>query len=231
MADSSIGGKVGVDLEGGKNLVGHFWHPARVFVDPACLETLPPRERISGWVEIIKHGIIADARHFGWLERNARRLLDLKPASMEEILARSLRIKARIVRRDERESEYRMVLNYGHTVGHAIETLTGYRKFIHGEAVAKGMAVEGRIARNLGLWKDADLHRQNCLLERLGANISFPDLPVRDVLRVLGRDKKAAAGEVRFPLPRRIGAMHTREGKVGIQVHRRVILGAIREAS
>ena len=231
MVDSSIGGKVGVDLPEGKNLVGHFWHPARVFVDPTCLETLPERQRRCGWAEVAKHAVIADREHFVWLEKNVRRLLGLKPKAMIDVLATSLQIKSRVVRKDERESDWRKVLNYGHTIGHALESLTDYRLYTHGEAVAIGMAVEGRVAVALGFWPGSALARQNRLLEALGFDLSVPSIPPRDLLRALRRDKKVAHGEVTFALPRRIGAMKTVEGKVGVRVERRVILHALRESS
>lgn len=231
MVDSSIGGKVAVDLPGGKNTVGHFWQPRGVFVDPSCLETLPLRERRCGWVEMVKHGIIADRSHFDWLERNAGRLLRLRGKSVEEILAGSLRIKARVVAKDERETGLRMILNYGHTIGHAIESTTRYRKYTHGEAVAIGMNVEGRIARILGCWKEEDLLRQNRLLRRLGLKISFPPLPARKLLAALRHDKKVARGVVAFVLPRRIGAMQTEGGRFGLSVDPKVVTQAIREAT
>ena len=231
MVDSSVGGKVAVDLPEGKNILGHFWHPSRVFVDPTCLDTLPERQRRSGWAEVTTHGVIADKNHFDWLERNARRLLRLEPGSMTGVLATSLGIKARIVRRDEREGDLRMMLNYGHTVGHAIESLTGYRRYTHGEAVAIGMAVEGRLAAALGFWRDGDLERQNRLLEALGFDLRLPALAPRDLLRAFGRDKKAARGEATFALPSRIGAMKKVDGRIAVAVERPVILDALRASA
>lgn len=231
MVDSSIGGKVAVDLPDGKNIVGHFWHPSRVLIDPNFLETLPVRERRNGWVEIVKHGVIADRDYFGWMERHAGQLVRLKGRALEGVLATSLRIKARVVGKDEREADLRRVLNYGHTIGHAIETITRYRRYSHGEAVAIGMNVEGRIARELGYWRDDDLKRQNRLLRQLGLRIRFPDLPIPAVLRALRRDKKVAHGEVVFALPRRIGAMRSEQGRFGLRVASAAVKQAIREAA
>ena len=231
MVDSSIGGKVAVDLPGGKNIVGHFWHPSRVFIDPRCLESLPSRERRSGWVEIIKHGVIGNPAYFDRLERNGDRLMKLKGRVLEEILAGSLRIKAKVVALDEKESGLRRILNYGHTVGHAIESLTGYGKYTHGEAVAMGMAVEGRIALLLGLWEKDDLARQNRLLRKLRLKISSPKIPAPKLLRAIRRDKKVAHGVVYFALPGAIGAMGTRSGWHATEVDPRVIRRALQETA
>ena len=230
MVDSSIGGKVAVDLAGGKNIVGHFWHPSRVFIDPSCLDTLPLRQRRNGWVEVIKHGVIADRRYFDWLERKDSSLLRLKGKAMEEVLARSLRIKTKVVETDQREADYRKVLNYGHTIGHAIESLTRYQRVLHGEAVAIGMNVEGRIACHLGLWRRDDLERQNRLLRRLGLKIGFPNIPTSKLVRALRHDKKVTGGDVTFALPRRLGAMASRNGSFGLVVEPTVLIEALDQA-
>jgi 3-dehydroquinate synthase len=201
-----------------------------VFIDPSLLGSLPDRQRMSGWAEIVKHGVIADADHFRWLEREAGRLDRLPAAAWEEVLAASLRIKARVVAADERESDLRMVLNYGHTVGHAIESLTGYGSYSHGEAVAIGMSAEGRIARKLGFLREEDRLRQDRLLRRIGFDLRFPDLRISPMLRAMARDKKARSGRLTFALPRRIGAMHRHAGRYGIAVDPAVAAEALREA-
>ncbi|MCZ6688754.1 MAG: 3-dehydroquinate synthase [Planctomycetota bacterium] len=227
MVDSSIGGKVAVDLDSAKNIIGHFWHPSRVFIDPTCLDTLPVRQQRSGWAEIVKHGVIADRDYFGWLEKNAARLLRLRGKAMEDVLARSLSIKSRIVAKDAREADLRMVLNYGHTIGHAIESLTRYRKYTHGEAVAIGMNLEGRLALLLGLWDQADLDRQNRLLRRLRLPTRLPDLSASKIIRSIRHDKKSSNGLPVFALPRRIGAMATRDGRFGLHVDPALIKGTL----
>lgn len=209
--DSSIGGKTGVDLGAGKNLVGAFKHPDRVLVDEDMLSTLPQEEWISGTAEVLKHGVIADADLFGWMEEHAQawreRLVDAGPT-----LARAIQVKAAIVRQDERESGLRMHLNYGHTLGHALETEAGYGRVRHGEGVAWGMAVEARLAAALGLSDAAFVRRQDRVLRALGLLRPLPPLDAEAVIARLAVDKKVRAGRIRWLLPARVpGSVCVRE--------------------
>ncbi len=198
--DSSIGGKVGVDLPEGKNLVGAFRHPDRVLIDYDLLATLPDEEWVSGTGEVVKHGVIADSELFTLLESRAeawrRRSLDVGP-----ILARAIQVKARIVQEDERESGVRMHLNYGHTLGHALEVEAGYHGVRHGEAVAWGMAMEARLAAALGLSTEFFVQRQDRVLKALGLLRPLPDLERDAVYARLSLDKKVKSGRVRWILP------------------------------
>ena len=198
--DSSIGGKVGVDLPEGKNLVGAFKHAERVLIDSSLLETLPDGEWVSGTAEVVKHGVIADADLFDWLEANAdawrSRTVDAGP-----ILAQAIQVKVRVVQEDERESGVRMLLNYGHTLGHALETEAGYRGLRHGEAVAWGMAMEARMAAALGLSDLSFVQRQDRVLKALGLLQPLPALSGDAVFDRLMLDKKVKAGRIRWILP------------------------------
>jgi 3-dehydroquinate synthase len=204
--DASIGGKTAIDHPRAKNLIGAFHQPRLVLSDTAALLTLPEREYRSGLAEVIKHGIVLDAAYFDEVERNAAALMKREPATLERIVAGSCRLKASVVERDEQEAELRHVLNYGHTIGHAIEAVTGYRRFAHGEAVSLGIAAEAGIAERLGLAKPGVRARQVRLLEAVG-------LPVRGVgeapllvVEALSRDKKSRDGRVPFVLAPEIGA-------------------------
>ncbi|MEL6247894.1 MAG: 3-dehydroquinate synthase [Cyanobacteria bacterium J06627_15] len=209
MVDASIGGKTGVNHPQGKNLIGAFHQPRLVLIDPTVLATLPGREFRAGMAEVIKYGVIWDAALFAHLEQATRldqwRYLD--DALLEEILVRSCRAKAEVVSQDEKEAGLRAILNYGHMVGHAVESLTGYKTVNHGEAVAIGMAAAGAIAVHLSYWNRADTDRQQSLIDkaRLPGQIP-PDLKIDDILVSLRSDKKVKAGKVRFVLPERIGA-------------------------
>jgi 3-dehydroquinate synthase len=204
--DASIGGKTAIDHPRAKNLIGAFHQPRLVLSDTAALLTLPEREYRSGLAEVIKHGIVLDAAYFDEVEREAAALMKREPATLERIVAGSCRLKASVVERDEQESEFRHVLNYGHTIGHAIEAVTGYRRFAHGEAVSLGIAAEAGIAERLGLAKKGVRARQVRLLDAVG-------LPVRGVgevpslvVEALSRDKKSRDGRVPFVLAPEIGA-------------------------
>jgi 3-dehydroquinate synthase len=207
--DSGIGGKTGINLAAGKNLVGAFWQPRGVIADIETLATLPDREFISGLAEVMKYGVIFDEPFFGWLESRAEALLAREPASLTEAVERSAAFKAGVVERDEREiSGERAALNYGHTFAHAYETVTGYGTLLHGEAVAIGMARAARLAAALGRIGPDTVARQDRLLERLMLPVTAGALgpaAVERLLEVMARDKKAAAGRLRFVLPSRIG--------------------------
>ncbi|MDB5077708.1 MAG: 3-dehydroquinate synthase [Chloroflexi bacterium] len=200
--DSSIGGKVGVDLPEGKNLVGAFKHADRVIIDYTLLTTLPHDEWVAGTAEVAKHGVIADRDLFEWLEESAEgwrtHSVELGP-----ILAAAIQVKARIVQEDERETGLRMHLNYGHTLGHALETVAGYRGLRHGEAVAWGMAMEARLASRVGLSNADFVRRQDRLLQSLGLLAPLTPLDADAVYERLFLDKKVKAGRIRWVLPGR----------------------------
>ncbi|HWE62616.1 MAG TPA: 3-dehydroquinate synthase [Chloroflexota bacterium] len=198
--DSSIGGKVGVDLAEGKNLVGAFKHPEFVLIDHATLGTLPNAEWISGTAEVAKHGVIADAALFEALERDPDGWRTRRHAP-DAILGAALFVKARIVQQDERETGVRMHLNYGHTLGHALEQAAEYRGVRHGEAVAWGMAMAARLAAALGHSSQAFVRRQDRLLAALGLLRPLPVLDAERVFSTLFRDKKVESGKLRWILP------------------------------
>jgi 3-dehydroquinate synthase len=204
--DSSVGGKVGINLPGAKNMVGAFWQPIGVLIDTAVLTTLPDREFRAGLAEVVKYGVILDADFFDYLEQHAEKLARRDPAVLEHVIARSCRLKADVVEADEREtSGMRAVLNYGHTFCHALETVTGYQRYLHGEAVAIGMLAASRLAERLGRIDRAITARQRKLLESLGLDVDFPDVDRGAVLAAMSRDKKVEHGLLRFVLPSRIG--------------------------
>lgn len=209
MVDAAIGGKTGVNHPKGKNLIGAFHQPRLVLLDPLVLKTLPPREFRAGVAEVIKYGVIWDADLFAHLEQAPRldRLTALDATLMHEILVRSSQAKAHVVSQDEKEAGLRAILNYGHTIGHAIESLTGYRLVNHGEAVAIGMVAAGQIAAALNLWDGDSCDRQNALIQKAGLPTQVPaGVAIDDILIALQSDKKVEAGQVRFVLPTRIGA-------------------------
>ena len=202
MSDAAVGGKTGVDHRLGKNMVGAFVQPSAVAMDTDVLETLPERQIRAGMAEVIKHGFILDADLVADLEAADGELGDLLSP---ELIARSVAIKAAVVSEDERESGTRELLNYGHTVGHAIETVTGYERFQHGEAVALGMRAAGLIARALGMLSADDFYRQQRLLEAAGLPDAAPGLDVDEILAAMRRDKKVRGGKSRFVLLEEIG--------------------------
>lgn len=208
MVDASVGGKTGVNHPHGKNLIGAFYQPKFVMIDPSVLKTLPVREFRAGMAEVIKYGVIWDAALFRQLEAAASidSYENIDPDLLDLILERSCQAKAEVVSQDERESGIRAILNYGHTLGHAVESLTGYKQFVHGEGVAIGMALAGAIATKMSLWTKRDVERQDALIQKVGLPINCPaQLQIPDILRTLQSDKKVRAGKVRFILPTKIG--------------------------
>lgn len=219
MVDAAIGGKTGVNHPGGKNLIGAFHQPKAVLIDPEVLATLPEREFRAGMAEVIKYGVIGDLALFEALEAHAQSLPAaglasreaLGPKLLQEILEKSAAAKAQVVAADEREGGLRAVLNYGHTLGHVVETLTGYSTYLHGEAVGLGMLMAGTIARRMNLW-DADAEaRQRALVAAAGLPLSLPPLDPEAVLNTLQSDKKVRNGLVRFVLPTAIGKVAVRD--------------------
>ena len=208
MVDASIGGKTGVNHPQGKNLIGAFYQPRLVFIDPLVLKTLPEREFRAGMAEVIKYGIIWDADLFEQLEqaKSLKNLADLPESLLEMIITRSCQAKVDVVSQDEKESGIRAILNYGHTLGHAVESLTGYSQVNHGEAVAIGMVAAGKIAVKMGLWNEKDAQRQMVLIEKTGLPTQIPShLDPNVIIDILQTDKKVKAGKVRFILPTAIG--------------------------
>jgi 3-dehydroquinate synthase len=208
MVDAAIGGKTGVNHPQGKNLIGAFHQPRLVLIDPDTLNTLPPREFRAGMAEVIKYGVIWDAKLFQNLEAQGRihQRRFLSTAQLLDILRRSAQAKADVVSQDEKESGLRAILNYGHTIGHAIESLTHYRTFNHGEAVGLGMIAVGNIAVQLQMWPQECCERQYQLIQQAGLPTQLPKtFDTQAVLEVLGTDKKVKAGRVRFIMPTAIG--------------------------
>jgi len=203
--DSALGGKTGVNLPEGKNLVGAFYPPRRVLADPDVLATLPPRQFRGGLAEVIKYGIIADPKLFAFLEKNFDAVLRRSPRALEYIIPRSVEIKARVVSKDERESGLREILNFGHTFGHALESVTRYRRYQHGEAVAWGMMAAALLGHEAGLTPADDVSRIVSLVRRLGPLPPWPRILAADFISAMRADKKTRAGRLRFVLTPRIG--------------------------
>ena len=206
--DASIGGKVAIDHPRGKNLIGAFHQPRLVLADPALLLTLPPRQRIEGWAEVIKHGVALDSAYFERLEREADDLFMLHPASVTDIVAGSVAIKAGVVEGDERERDggRRHLLNYGHTIAHAIESVTGYGSWLHGEAVAAGMVAEARLGMRLGITPAEVVERQEELLARFELPTDLEHISAPQLLHAALWDKKVRGGKVRWVLPTGLGS-------------------------
>jgi len=199
--DSSVGGKTGVNHPKGKNLIGAFHQPRIVLIDTATLQTLPERELRAGLAEVIKHGAIADAGFFDWLERNMADLLAKDPAAVAHAVGRSCEIKAEVVAADEREAGRRAILNFGHTFGHAIEHCQGYGEWLHGEAVAAGMVMAAQLSK----LPEADVTRLRQLIAGAGLPVAPPRIPAEDLLAAMGRDKKVQGKALRFVLLRELG--------------------------
>ncbi|GIX03218.1 MAG: 3-dehydroquinate synthase [Planctomycetaceae bacterium] len=211
--DSSVGGKVGVNHPLAKNMIGAFYQPWGVLIDPHALLTLPSREYRSGLAEVVKYGVIMDADFFAQLEQQAEALLQREPHILTHVIARCCQLKASVVERDEFEQTgLRSILNYGHTFAHAFEALCGYGTLLHGEAVAIGMSCAAELARLRGLIPDSVVERQSQLLVRLGLPTRLPQeqrLSAEDVLARMKLDKKAVSGKLRFVLPTRLGEVQT----------------------
>lgn len=221
MVDAAIGGKTAVDLPGGKNLFGAFWQPLIVSINPTVLRTLPEREWRTGMAEVVKYGVIQDADFFRWLVSRTRQSSDPRTWSAADVvwmIATSAGIKAGVVSADEKERPLaggREILNFGHTIGHALEAATGYRTLTHGEAISIGMVLAGRMALKCRLWSD-DLQLQLVtLLETLRLPIAFPKLTARQKTvfwSSLKKDKKHVGGRLRFVLPVRLGHVSVTSG-------------------
>lgn len=230
MVDAAIGGKTGVNHAGGKNLIGAFHQPRLVLIDPEVLGSLPEQEFRAGMAEVIKYGVIGDAELFADLETATRHdpvaglasLDAVGPELLQKLLERSAAAKAGVVAADEREGGLRAILNYGHTLGHVVETLTGYGTYLHGEAVGLGMLAAGEIALAMGFWSAADRDRQRAVIAAAGLPMQWPQLESDAVLACLQGDKKVRDGRVRFVLPTGIGTVEIRD-----DVSRELILAAL----
>jgi 3-dehydroquinate synthase len=223
--DSSVGGKVGVNLPAAKNIVGAFWQPSGVLIDLDVLTTLPEREYRSGLAEVVKYGVILDADFFAYLETHVAQLIARDSEVLEHVVARCCRLKADVVERDERETTgLRAVLNYGHTFAHAIEAVSGYGTHLHGEAVAIGMVCASRLAeRHFRVGPELSA-RQKSLLDRLGLPTTTARLDAAALLAAMHRDKKAEAGQLRFVLPKQLGQVEL-VGGIDDGIVREVIAG------
>jgi 3-dehydroquinate synthase len=204
--DSSVGGKTGVNHRDGKNLIGAFYQPRLVLIDVDALATLPHRELVAGLAEVIKYAVIEDARLFDQLETSIDRLIRLDQELLIEVIATSCAIKARVVEQDEREDDYRAVLNFGHTIGHAVEAATEYRDFLHGEAVAIGMAKAAGISARHRFCDERVVKRIHDLIEKAGLPTELPTTLARErLVQAMELDKKSAGGKIKFVLCEGIG--------------------------
>jgi 3-dehydroquinate synthase len=203
--DSSVGGKTGINHPLGKNMVGAFYQPRAVLIDTDCLSTLPAREVSAGLAEVVKYGAIRDAAFFAWLEGSIDALAARDPAALAHAIHESCRIKAEIVAADEREEGERALLNFGHTFGHAIENGVGYGEWLHGEAVGAGMVVAARVSHRVGRLRLADVERLERLVARAGLQTTAPSFGFDRWKTLMGRDKKVAAGTIRYILLDAIG--------------------------
>ena len=219
MVDSSIGGKTGINHPAGKNLIGAFHQPSAVYIDVDYLKTLPDRHYASGLAEVIKYGVIADRALFASLETHLDRILSREPDLMSRVIEACCLIKAKVVMDDPRESSRRKILNFGHTIGHAIETLSGFR-LAHGEAVAIGMVAEARVAARLGMLSAAALARIARLCDAIGLPTSVPPaFTPGAILQVARHDKKNRQGRIAYALPTRIGGMASEGGDYAVPVN------------
>lgn len=199
--DASVGGKTGVNHAEGKNLIGAFHQPQVVMIDTDTLKSLPDRELKAGLAEVIKYGVICDVEFFAWLEDNMQALLEKEPPALARAIQRSCELKATVVAEDEHESGHRVILNFGHTFGHAIENCQGYGEWLHGEAVATGMIMAAELS-GIG---DGDVERLRVLLQKAGLPVSPPAIDGQDWLRTMGMDKKVKQKQLRFVLLRALG--------------------------
>jgi 3-dehydroquinate synthase len=222
--DSSVGGKTAVNHRLGKNLIGAFHQPRAVIIDPLILRCLPAREFRAGLYEAVKYGIIRDAELAGWIDREHEAIAAMEPEAMTKLIARCCEIKAEVVTADERESGLRQILNYGHTVGHALEAVTHYRRLKHGEAIAYGMKCAARIAEALGILSQDDGRRIAGSVDMFGGLPRINDLDPGAIIAATAHDKKVSQGRVRFILPTRIGSVAIRD-----DVPMKVLRGAVRE--
>ncbi|MBI4684220.1 MAG: 3-dehydroquinate synthase [Nitrospirae bacterium] len=220
--DSSVGGKTGVNHKLGKNMIGTFYQPRLVWIDIDTLKTLPKRELFVGLAEVIKYGVIWDNRLFDFLRDNRKKILSLDKKALVHIIKRSCGIKAAVVSKDEREAGLRTILNYGHTIGHAIETVTKYKKFLHGEAIAMGMYLEARLSELLGFVSSRDVSKIKTILNSYGLPSEMPKkLDADFLMSSMELDKKTVGGDLTFILPSKIGE---------VKIHKSIDINSIKRA-
>jgi 3-dehydroquinate synthase len=205
--DSSIGGKTGVNHRLGKNLIGAFHQPKRVFIDPHLLQTLPKREFLSGLIEVAKHGIILKPDLFDFIDKNLDSILNIESSILEELIESSCIIKAKIVSDDEKDNGIRAILNFGHTIGHAIEKITGFNKLLHGEAVGMGIIFESLLSFHKGLISSKSLNKIIALISRIISIKSIPELDLDNLMNAIEFDKKKIKDKPIFILPKAIGSV------------------------
>ncbi len=211
--DSSVGGKVAVNHPKGKNIIGAFYQPIAVLADLSVIKTLPEREIQAGLAEVIKYGVISDKHFFNWLEENLEKLMSLDPIAMREAVRISCQCKAAVVKEDETEKGVRAILNFGHTIGHAVEALTEYKIFRHGEAVSIGMVEAAEMAVNMGILAETEAQRIKNLLIRVGLPVQMPsDFNREDLIATIKKDKKVISSELTFVLPVCIGKVEIVKG-------------------
>jgi 3-dehydroquinate synthase len=231
MLDSSVGGKVGVDTEFGKNQVGAFYPPVLVVADPLTLMSLPDRDYRSGLSEAIKHGLIADREYFEWISGKGREIRARQPGALTQLVQRSMEIKAGVVSQDERERGRRAILNAGHTVGHAIETASGFQ-ILHGESVSIGLVIECRLGEQMGITEPGTGNTIGRVLERFGLPIKLPSsIGPQSVLEAMVMDKKNRARAIHFSLPKTVGTMHGKGTEWTVAVPPELILSALSDES
>lgn len=216
--DSSIGGKTAVDTPHGKNLIGAFHQPWAVFIDVSTLLTLNEKEIREGLAEVIKYGIISDKKLFSFLEENMAQIFSYDKKALTHIIKRGCEIKAEVVEKDERESNLRKILNFGHTIGHAVENLSEY-KISHGEAISIGMIAEGKLAVAMGIWSSGDLEKLENLIIKAGLPTEIPDyMDTANIIDAMKLDKKSRGGSIEMVLPNSIGEMTMVDGEYGIKI-------------
>ncbi len=222
-ADSSVGGKTGVDSSLSKNAFGAFWHPERVYIDVAALASLDDRQYRAGLVESVKHAIIADSEYFDFLEKNLDAILERKSDVLERMAYLNCKIKGSVVEEDPLEKNKRRILNYGHTVGHAVEAASGF-ELLHGEAVAIGIIAAGLIEKEMGLAKQDRLDKVRIILEKLGVPVKLPaNLADNILIDLIKRDKKAVNKWPKFVLVNKIGQVYTRDGQYAVEVEPEIV--------
>jgi 3-dehydroquinate synthase len=224
--DSALGGKTGVNLPEGKNLVGAFYPPKGVVADPGFLSSLPPRDFRSGIYEIIKYGVIGDPKLFQFLEEKMEKVLRRERAALAFVIERSIAQKARVVSEDEHESGLREILNFGHTFAHALESVTRYRTYLHGEAVGWGMIAAARLAVEKEMLTPREEERIAKVIVRAGPLPAWPSIPAAQVIAAMQADKKTRAGRLRFVLPDRIGAV-----RCGVEAEEEMLVRVLRESA
>jgi len=225
--DSSIGGKTAVDTPHGKNLIGAFYQPWAVYIDVNTLLTLNEKEIREGLAEVIKYGVISDEVLFSFLEERMDLIFSYDKEALTHIIKRGCEIKAEVVEKDEKESNLRKILNFGHTIGHVVENLSNY-KISHGEAVSIGMVAEGKLAVEMGLWKKSDLNKLINLIKKAGLPTDIPDyMKAEQIIDAMKLDKKSRSGQIEMVLPKKIGKMSKVDGGYGIKIEEALIKNVI----